>query len=111
MSLDFYLTCSSCGAGSTDFNITHNLGAMAREAGSPSLYEALWRPNENGWETAGDLVGILIPGLAALKAEPARFKQFDAPNGWGTYEHFVPFVEGVLEACVAAPSARVSVWK
>ena len=47
-------------------------------------------------------------GLRLLKAEPERFKRFDSPNGWGTYKHFVPFVEKVLAACREYPDADVS---
>lgn len=89
-------------------NITHNLGAMAREAG---IYEALWRPEEIGVTKAEQLVEPLSAGLALLKADPPRFQAHNSPNGWGLYEHFVPFVEGYLEACKANPDAEVSVWR
>jgi hypothetical protein len=103
MSLDFYLkkvkeTCVF------DSNITHNLGPMANEAG---IYTALWRPEEvKDNVVAADLIPILETGLAELKADPAHFKTFDSPNGWGKYEHFVPFVEEVLQACRDNPDAR-----
>ncbi len=87
------------------FNITHNLGAMAREAG---IYGALWRPEEHPeYQTAGDIVPVLEAGLAAMKADPERFKAFNAPNGWGMYHHFVPWVEEVLAACKKNPDARL----
>lgn len=85
-------------------NITHNLGKMAAEAG---IYQALWRPEEEGYYTASDLIEPLTKGLALLTSEPERFKAFNAPNGWGMYEHFVPFVAQYLAACVANPNARV----
>lgn len=87
-------------------NITHNLGAMADAAG---IYKALWRPEEIGISTAAQLIAPLTAGLALLKSDPDRFRQFDAPNGWGKYEHFVPFVERYLEACRESPNAVVSV--
>lgn len=86
-------------------NITHNLGKMAREAG---IYEYLWRPEEIGITKAAQLIGPLEEGLALLKRETDHFKQFNAPNGWGMYEHFVPFVERYLEACRENPDADVS---
>jgi hypothetical protein len=86
-------------------NITHNLGKMADEAG---IYLALWRPEEAGYYSARDLIEPLTKGLALLASDPERFKQFDSPNGWGAYEHFVPFVAKYLEACVAHPDAVVS---
>lgn len=87
-------------------NITHNLGAMAREAG---IYDCLWRPDEHGFEYARDIIPALHRGLADLKENPEHYKKFDAPNGWGIYEHFVPFVEQVLQACEANPDAKIEV--
>lgn len=86
-------------------NITHNLGPMAREAG---IYTHLWRPEQIGVTLAADLVEPLTAGLALLRSDPARFKALNSHNGWGRYEHFVPFVERYLEACRQYPAAKVS---
>ena len=85
-------------------NITHNLGTMADKAG---IYYALWRPEEKGYKKAGDVVKVLEKGLKNLKDKPEYCKKFNAENGWGMYEHFVPFVENVLEACKKYPSATI----
>lgn len=123
MSLDVYLTgeeyevectCSECydthkRKTREQFhaaNITHNLGAMAGEAG---IYRHLWRPEEIGVTKAKQLIEPLESGLLLLKSHRARFEKFNAPNGWGLYEHFVPFVERYLEACKDYPEALVSV--
>lgn len=87
-------------------NITHNLGKMAEAAG---IYMHLWRPEEIGVTKAADLVVPLRDGLTKLEAEPGKFKAYDSPNGWGLYEHFVPFVRNYLEACENSPEANVSV--
>ena len=87
-------------------NITHNLNKMAGEAG---IYEALWRPEEIGKTKASEIVELLEKGLAALKARPEHFEKFNSPNGWGMYEHFVPFVEKYLEACKEYPDAIIEV--
>lgn len=107
-------------------NITHNLGEMASEAG---IYEALWRPHrlkegynipkddhEAEWEfednqiiKASEIIEFLKRGLADLKARPEHFEKFNSPNGWGVYEHFVPFVEKYLEACKECLDAIVEV--
>lgn len=89
-------------------NITHNLGKMAEEAG---IYEACWRPEEIGITRAKQLIPILQKGLDDLKSRPEHYKQYDAPNGWGTYEHFVPWVEEYLNACMENPTARVRVGR
>lgn len=105
MSLDVYLTAMR----PTEVywaNITHNLNRMADEAG---IYEALWRPEEIGITKAGELIEPLSIGLEKLKADPEHYEQFNSPNGWGTYEHFVPFVEKYLEACKENPDADVNV--
>jgi hypothetical protein len=87
-------------------NITHNLGAMAREAG---IYTALWQPDEIGITLAEQLIVPLSTGLALMKSDPPRFEQHNSPNGWGLYVDFVPWVERYLAACVANPTATVSV--
>lgn len=89
-------------------NITHNLGAMAAEAG---IYAALWRPDENNIERAAQLVEPLKAGLDRLRAEPDRFRALNPANGWGSYDGLVLFVEGYLQACAAHPEAKVSVWR
>lgn len=87
-------------------NITHNLGKMAEAAG---IYMHLWRPEEIGVTQARQLIEPLKAGLALLKSDPERFSAFDAPNGWGRYVHFLPFVEDYLAACEANPDATVTV--
>lgn len=99
---------------------------MASEAG---IYEALWRPYtllieydipeddykaEYAFEKAHpmqakDIVDALELGLADLKARPNYFEAFNSPNGWGMYEHFVPFVEKYLNACKEYPEAMINV--
>ena len=105
MSLDVYLTAVRP-VTIYDANITHNLGAMASEAG---IYRHLWRPEELGIVKAAQLIEPLRAGLALLTADPERFKKHNAPNGWGLYKDFVPFVERYLAACEENPDADVRV--
>lgn len=111
MSLDVYLTpnkCEHCGRRGEGFssNITHNLNSMAAEAG---IYEIVWRPEENGITKAKQLIEPLRKAIAEMKIDPERFKKHNAPNGWGLYEHFVPWLEEYLAACESEPEAAVSV--
>ena len=123
MSLDVYLYgpktahncfCSACGHEHTaqvgeelySANVTHNLDEMASAAG---LYDCCWRPQESGFTKAEQLIEPLRAGLALLRADPARFSEFNPINGWGSYEHFVPWVERYLAACEANPEADVEV--
>lgn len=105
MSLDFYLTRIKPTT-VFDANITHNLGEMAEKAG---IYYALWRPEEKGFKLAKDIILVLEKGLEKLKSKPSYYKKFNSDNGWGLYEHFVPFVEEVLNACKEFPDAEINV--
>jgi hypothetical protein len=87
-------------------NITHNLTRMADAAG---IYMHLWRPEEINIHFAWELIKPLTEGLAMLESYPEKFKEFNSPNGWGMYDHFVVFVREYLFACIANQSATVSV--
>jgi hypothetical protein len=79
---------------------------MAKEAG---IYEYLWQPEKIGITKANQLIEPLAAGLELLKSDPSRFEAFNSPNGWGMYEHFVPFVDQYLAACREYPDAEISV--
>ena len=100
--------CPTCNHAQEGFwaNITHNLGAMAQEAG---IYQHLWRPEEMGIVTAEQLILPLRNAISAMKRDPERFKKHNPDNGWGSYDVFVPWLEKYLEACERMPMARVSV--
>lgn len=126
MSLDVYLTipipveeqeprrCEHCGSVLSpittrtvfETNITHNLNRMAKAAG---VYEACWRPHEIGATKAKDIIALLRNGLTLLRSDEKRFRQYDASNGWGRYEHFVPWLSEVLIACEEYPEAEITV--
>jgi len=89
-------------------NITHNLGAMAQEAG---IYKQLWWPEEVGAKIAKDLIGPLAVGLSKLKAAPEIFKKHNPDNGWGNYDGLVSFVEDYLSACEEYPEATIGVCR
>jgi len=73
------------------------------------IYYALWRPDEIGITKACDITPILQSGLCKLINEPEKYEALNSKNGWGLYEHFVPFVWKYLEACRKNPDANVSV--
>ncbi len=102
MGLDFSL--NNNGECVCDENITHNLTTMAEAAG---IYKVLWRPEENGYHTARDCIPALTSGLDALIKNPDKFEEYNSPNGWGMYEHFVPFVTRILISCHRYPDATV----
>ena len=104
MSLDFSLNAADECVFSR--NITHNLNKMADAAG---IYEVLWRPDENGITKAHQCIEPLSSGLLDLVRNREKYEACNSPNGWGTYEHFVPFVTDVLTACCDYPGAEVRV--
>lgn len=123
MSLDVYLTREkwvSYDNGQThtveseevySANITHNLNKMADAAG---IYNCLWRPDEcyqseDGNVYAKDLIVPIREGLEKLERSPVIYRAFNAPNGWGLYEHFVPWIERYLHACIEYPESIVTV--
>jgi len=87
-------------------NITHNLGGMAEAAG---IYKHLWRPEEIEITKAGQLIAPLQDGLERLRADPEKYRAYNPPNGWGSYEGLVSFVEKYLAACIETPDADVRV--
>lgn len=105
MSLHVYLE-NETGEELYSRNITHNLGKMAVEAG---IYECLWRPDEHGITHARQIIEPLAAGVALLATQKARFEEFNAPNGWGLWEHFLPFCADYLQACRDNPDALVKV--
>lgn len=103
MSLDVYLERVQM-TEVYEANITHNLGRMAEEAG---IYMHIWRPEEIGIIKAEELIEPLQKALDDMKARPERYEQFNAPNGWGMYKNFVPWLEKYMAACRAFPDANV----
>ena len=85
-------------------NITHNLTNMAEEAG---VYDCLWRPEENFFEEAGQMIAPLTHGLFKLKSNPEYYRRFNPKNGWGDYTGLIEFVEWSLEMCSQYPKASV----
>lgn len=93
-------------------NITHNLCGMAEDCMSfdeydqyYNLYDLLWRDTQAPFE--GNYINVYIAHLAyclyVLKNDPEHFKQFNPPNGWGTYEQLCQFTEEFIKALVSMP--------
>ena len=89
-----------------DYNITHNLGKMASEAG---IYYHLWRPEELDIQKAKELINPLVQALYLLETQPKLFKKHEPENGWGTYDGLVKFVTEYLKACRENPEAEISI--
>jgi hypothetical protein len=94
-------------------NITHNLGAMAREvklSNGMTLYDVLWRPDEQeGLKYAKDILRLLDEGWNILLSDPEHFKKFNPENGWGSYGGLEEFVYRYRNACMDNPDAELKV--
>lgn len=86
-----------------DANITHNLGRMWGAAG---VYDALY---ESEGKTAADILPALEVGVDAMLERPDDFRKYDAPNGWGLYEHALPWLQRLVEACRDYPKATIGI--
>ena len=96
-------------------NITHNLGKMAAEvkipymAGTVTLYNVLWRPEELQFTKATEILSLLHDGLVELICFPEKYKPFNPENGWGDYDGLVNFVRDYYNACLDNPQAELRV--
>ena len=73
-----------------DMNITHNLTPMWKKAG---IYDALY--NSECYE-ARDVLPVLIDGLNHMIANQEEYEKLNSPNGWGVYEHAVPWLSELI---------------
>ena len=93
-------------------NITHNLNTMAAAVtlnNGKTLYDILWRPDEQGYKYAKDITEMLDEAHDILVSDPTKFKSFNPANGWGSYEGLVDFVYHYKNACKIHPEAELSV--
>ena len=47
--------------------------------------------------------------LEDMRNRPQHYKKFDAENGWGTYDVFVPWIQDYLDACIQYPHAIIEI--
>ena len=93
-------------------NITHNLGSMAMEvvlSNDLTLYQVLWRPDEHGLKFASEISELLDEGWNILLTDPEKFKKYNPPNGWGSYDGLERFVYNYRNACRDNPDAELRV--
>lgn len=114
MSLDVYLEFEIDTGGPElrtfcvfEANYTHNCSRMAQEAG---IYHHVWRPEQlEGVKVAGDIIEPLRSGIKAMEDDPKRFIALNPPNGWGSYDTFLPWLREYLRACIENPKATIRV--
>ena len=99
-------------------NITHNLGNMADHIPvklngiETTLYYICWRPEEIRpaikVNTDTVLEG-LMQGIAYMLTNRKELLQYEAPNGWGTYNGFMKFLLNYKQACEDNPDCEIEV--
>ncbi len=87
-------------------NLTNNLVPMAKACG---LYEYIYEPGKWDCKVAEDLIEPLKEGLRLLKENPPKYKAYQPANGWGTYDHFVHWVDEYILQCQANPDAEIGI--
>lgn len=106
MSLHIMFKCPCCDTELASFNITHNVNKMADLLG---VYEALWRPEENGFVKADDIKMLVQAALWNFEGKYEELKALEPSNGWGTVEDFKAFLMQVEDACWEHPRALIEV--
>lgn len=106
MSLDVDLTCSCCKQTIFEWNITHNLGAMAKAA---NVYYELWRPDEIGIVMAFQLIKQLKGAVRVIRENKESLEKYNPENGWGDYDGLLKFVTEYFKACCRYPHAKIEV--
>jgi hypothetical protein len=84
-----------------DWNYTSNCGPMWRAAGA-DLAEYHGKP-------ASECIPSLRAAVAAMEADPAKYKAMNPENGWGSYDSLLPALREMLAAFESAPVAIVGV--
>lgn len=82
-------------------NHTSNTASMWVAAGCDlALYDG---------KSAEQLGDALNTAIINMKAEPGRYREYNSPNGWGTYSTTLLFLEEIYRACAENPKTTVRV--
>lgn len=87
-------------------NITNNLVDMAK---SSDLYDVMWRPHENGIDTAKSAIPHIAKGIKYLSNNIDVMRELNPENGWGSYENLLNIATDYYTKCKLYPSARIEV--
>lgn len=87
--IDKYVVVGEC-----DANITWNVGEIIRRStGLP------WKNEENNG-LVKDVIENICRGREELKRHPEKYRQYEAPNGWGTVKGTIRFFESIYNAWI-----------
>jgi hypothetical protein len=74
-----------------------------------TLYDILWRPDEQGFKYAKEISDLLDIGWNILLSDPEKYKRYNPENGWGSYDGLCDFVYRYRNACWDNPDAELRV--
>lgn len=103
MSLDLWLSskpCLTCGdiKQTEIFNYTYNVWPMWNE-----IFQTHEMVNIDNLTGAQSIV-ILNYASRILRESPFIFKKMNPPNGWGSYEGFIEYIETLIKAAKEHPA-------
>ena len=111
MSLDLYLRetpCETCGHQREDFNINYTYNA------SHMWYEIY--PDDDGMVhiegmTGEEALNKLEYAYQYMKKNREALIKLEPPNGWGSYNGFLGFIEDCIAACKEHPKLVWEAWR
>lgn len=85
----------------TNWNYTSNMNRAWKEAGVDLV--------EFDNKLASECIPMLSSALAAIQNNPAKYKKFEPPNDWGSYQSLINALHSLLSQMEKHPKATVSV--
>lgn len=83
-------------------NYTSNVAPMWTEALGHSL-------SDLADANAGDSLPALQQAVAAMEADPDKYRAMNPGNGWGNYEGALDYLRDLRDACAAYPNATIHI--
>lgn len=83
-------------------NYTSNVSPMWREALGRSLGDFDDAP-------CSEAGGVLRDGIAAMEADPAKYRAMSPKNGWGDYEGALDYLRFIEKLCRIYPTGHLTV--
>jgi len=87
-----------------EIHITHNLAAIARQS---NTYNILWKPYENAYIYAKDIIPQLKRGLKYIIDNESQLQKLNPENGWGSYDLYIDKIKSIIKACNEYPNALI----
>jgi len=83
-------------------NYTHNVSPMWHRAG---CLDVLY---ESRGAAVPDVLPVLEAALIAMRSEPDAYRAMNPPNGWGSYDGAIAWLDRLVSECRVNP--RCTVW-